>query len=589
MNQTSKTHGAVACLAVLALATMVYANVQANGSSIALSASSPSNWVAPAAIQMTATVVGQPGSQPVSQVEFYVDGALVGVDSSVPFALESTLDTPKAYALKAIGRTAAGVEVTSATVRATVGSVQWTFKSNPATILAGQSSVLTFTTPITNVHSIKMSGMRPVYTCNAWSCSGSLVVTPTTTTTYTLTSTNDKGVKYPNLTTTVIVTTVPENPTPDPPPVVAPPVDPPPVVDPPVAGRLPRLQKENVVYEGSFALPVGAINGSRFGYGATAMAFDRQTGTLFMVGHDNDQMATEVSIPQLRDPRATALAVASPVQKFFDPTDGEWQALGPREMVKVGGLLPWAGKLLVSMFSYYDANGTQAASHLIGSRNLSATSDADGPYKIGNLKTGYTSGYMTVVPDAWRTALGGPALAGNCCIPIVNRTSFGPALFAFDPDDVGSSADVAAQPLVYYSQQNPLGPWEGTSLVYNGTSKLGGVAFPEGASSVLFFGQHGIGTFCYGVACFPGAGQSPNAPPYISQVWAYDANSLAAVKAGTKQPWEVKPYATWEFQFPNNGSKRVNGVAYDPATQRIFLSQENGEQPLIHVYRVNLP
>lgn len=345
MSQTSKTHGAVAGLAVMALATMVYANVQANSASIALTVSSPSGWVAPAAIQMTATVVGQSGSQPVTQVEFYVDGALIGVDSSAPFALDSTLDTPKAYSLKAIGRTAAGVEATTATVRATVETIQWTFKSNPASVLAGQSSVLTFTAPTANVHSIKISGMRPVYTCNAWNCSGSLVVNPTTTTTYTLTSTNDKGVKYPNLTTTVIVTAVPEGPPVDPPPVAGPP----PVVDPPVAGSLPRLQKENVVYEGSFALPVGAINGSRFGYGATAMAFDRQTGTLFMVGHDNDQMATEVSIPQLRDPRATALAVASPVQKFFDPTDGAWQSLGPREMVKVGGLLPWGGKLLVSM------------------------------------------------------------------------------------------------------------------------------------------------------------------------------------------------------------------------------------------------
>jgi hypothetical protein len=196
---------------------------------------------------------------------------------------------------------------------------------------------------------------------------------------------------------------------------------------------------------------------------------------------------------------------------------------------------------------------------------------------------------MTVIPEAWRAALGGPALAGNCCIPIVTRTSFGPALFAFDPDDVGSSADVAAQPLLYYPEKNPLGGWNMTGPLYNGTSKIGGMAFPEGSSSVLFFGKHGIGTFCYGVACFPGAGQAPHAAPYISQVWAYDASSLAAVKAGTKQPWEVKPYATWEFQFPNNGSKQVSGVAYDPATQRVFLSQENGERPLIHVYRIVLP
>jgi hypothetical protein len=351
------------------------------------------------------------------------------------------------------------------------------------------------------------------------------------------------------------------------------------------------LQKENIVYEGSFSLPVGDINGSRFGYGATALGFDRVTGTLFIVGHDWFQMATEIRIPELRDARTTSLVTATPVQGFYDPTDGMWTQMGgSRDMVKVGGLLPWGDKLAVSSYAYYDANGSQQASHVLGSRDLSVPDDALGLTKVGNLLTGYTSGYMAVVPAAWRGALGGPALAGNCCIPIVSRTSFGPALFTFDPDAIGTQAEVPAQPLVYYPEDRPLQAWNATSLLYNGTTSVGGVAFPEGTSSVLFFGQHGIGPFCYGVTCFPGAGQSPNAPPYISQVWAYDARDLAAVRAKTKQPWEVKPYTTWEFLFPSiPASKSVKGVAYDPATQRVFLSQDNGEYPLIHVYRVVLP
>ena len=96
------------------------------------------------------------------------------------------------------------------------------------------------------------------------------------------------------------------------------------------------------------------------------------------------------------------------------------------------------------------------------------------------------------------------------------------------------------------------------------------MVFPEGTRSVLFFGRHGLGKFCYG----PGttdqqlvgrptdggvdtwchdptsANKGTHAYPYHYYVWAYDANDLAAVKAGQKQPWEVKPYAVWPFSLP---------------------------------------
>jgi hypothetical protein len=584
MKNRFTNSSAAAVLALISLANGFPATPQAaTAPTVTLTATSASGWVVPAQTQMTAVVLGAH----VISVDFYVDGVLTGTDPISPYVVQTTLSSAKEYSLKAVARLTSGALLTSPIVRVTTVSSTtttpppptvpvWTLTANPAKIPSGQSSVLSFTSSTTDIHNVYISGQRPTYTCNTVSCSGSLVVSPKTTTTYTLSATNVKGVTYPTISTTVSVeaTTVVQ------PPVTA-----------PVVSGLPRLQQNNIVYEGSFALPVGAINGSRFGYGATALAFDRITGTLFMVGHDLDQLATEISIPQLRDPRTTTLAMATPVQRFYDSSDGKWTVAGTeRDMVKVGGLLPWGNKLITSFYSYYDSNGTQSASHVVGSRDLSVANDAVGPVKVGNLKVGYTSGYMVPVPEAWRAALGGPALVGNCCIPIVSRTSFGPALFSFNPDDVSTTNPVPAQPLVYYPQENPLAPWEATSLLYNGTTKMGGLAFPEGTSSVLFFGRQGTGTFCYGSTCFPGAGQSPNAPPYISQVWAYDPAEFVAVRSGTKQPWEVKPYATWEFLFPTNPAEKiVKGVAYDPATQRIFLSQENGEYPLIHVYKVVLP
>ena len=63
---------------------------------------------------------------------------------------------------------------------------------------------------------------------------------------------------------------------------------------------------------------------------------------------------------------------------------------------------------------------------------LSTTGNVQGLFKIGNLRTGYTSGYMGFVPSGWQAAFGGNALAGNCCLSIITRTSFGPAVFAFN-------------------------------------------------------------------------------------------------------------------------------------------------------------
>ena len=77
-------------------------------------------------------------------------------------------------------------------------------------------------------------------------------------------------------------------------------------------------------------------------------------------------------------------------------------------------------------------------------------------------------------------------------------------------------------------------------------------------------------------------------------MWAYDAHDLAAVHAGQMNPWDVKPYAVWSLTLPAPSSAhRLGGVAYDPATGRLFISQQfvdgdSGDYPVVHVYKVNV-
>jgi len=78
--------------------------------------------------------------------------------------------------------------------------------------------------------------------------------------------------------------------------------------------------------------------------------------------------------------------------------------------------------------------------------------------------------------------------------------------------------------------------------------------------------------------------------PYRYQMWAYDLNDLAAVKAGTKLPHEVQPYAWWNFHTPFEGGyvyakpdtqpdhHIITASAYDMVNKKLYFSTV--KQPL---------
>jgi hypothetical protein len=136
-----------------------------------------------------------------------------------------------------------------------------------------------------------------------------------------------------------------------------------------------------------------------------------------------------------------------------------------------------------------------------------------------------------------------------------------------------------------------------------------------GTRTALYFGRNGVGPFCYGngtddislnftigpdgiplVLTTPTTLEKASMPiPTNYQIWAYDLNDFAAVKAGTKQPWEVVPYDVWPLNLPTPApSVLLGGVGYDPVSQSIYVSQYKGDpdgygnRPVIHVLRVNI-
>ena len=375
--------------------------------------------------------------------------------------------------------------------------------------------------------------------------------------------------------------------------------------------KQPLLAFEQLRYIGAFRLPAGDTHGDTFASGGGPMAFNPD-GTLY-IGARSGRVA-EMTIPEpLAETRISSLPVASFVQPFSDPAEGRLKEI-IADGVNLSGLLVHRGRLYGSAVIYYDATNSQSRSHFsrpmkLGDRGASAMK------RVGESgKTGFVAGYLAAVPPEWQSKLGGPAITGQCCVPIVSRTSWGPAAFAWNPADLDSKDEADVQPLVYYdSQHQTLGPWGGSNPTYGGTVEMGGLALIAGTRTALFVGRNGTGEFCYGNGtsdkslvgtmgpdnekyCYDPvfAAKSQHAYPYRYQMWAYDLSDWAAVKAGSKQPWQVKPYAVWPFELPfPEPHARIAGVAYDPARQRLYIAQYEADRdgydyrPLIHVYQIS--
>lgn len=374
---------------------------------------------------------------------------------------------------------------------------------------------------------------------------------------------------------------------------------------------LPLAQQGDLVYLGAFRLPSGPTDQTSFEYGGTALAFNPQRGTLFIVGHDWYQRVAEITIPAVSNGSTiSSLSTAAIVQPLTDILRGRSCDVGG--CAKIGGLLPYGNQLVVSAYIYYDGNGSQSLSHFVTSADESSTAAPAGPYVVSNQLglAGFVSGYMTPIPAEWQSALGGPYLTGQCCLPIVGRTSFGPSATVFNPTTLGPAPAPGKTVLGYPIGFPMIGDWSSSGTLFNGSTEMGGVVFPPGTRSVLFFGRLGTGPFCYGEGtgtkslagtinpadggtfCYDpvDGAKGTHSYPYVHYVWAYDANDLVRVKQGVTQPWALRPYATWTLDTPfETGSRIISGVAYDPATQRVFISAayEDGAQPLIQVFKLN--
>ena len=177
--------------------------------------------------------------------------------------------------------------------------------------------------------------------------------------------------------------------------------------------------------------PIRTVTASRSAAGRRA--YNPVRNSLF-VGTRSARVA-EVTVPDpVKAATISGLPVAEYLQPFADPAEGRIK--DSRQGRRRHCLACW------STPANWSAPGRFITTPAIRRRvsHFSRPLIADGPRRRRVMrasgtsgKTGFVAGYMAAVPPEWQSSLGGPAITGQCCVPIVSRTSWGPAAFAFDP------------------------------------------------------------------------------------------------------------------------------------------------------------
>lgn len=393
------------------------------------------------------------------------------------------------------------------------------------------------------------------------------------------------------------------------------------------------LTKNDLQYVGAFRLPMTrsgceSWDACVLSYGGFTLAHnpdgDGGAGSLFVGGNRVYGRTSEVSIPTpVKNVSLSDLPVANFLNGFFDVTKGFRNNIAENgeiysDSVYDGGLLVWGDKLISSVYANY-GNYAQYRSHAVSSLDLSQSTGFMGMLQVGPAGLGrYIGGYMCPIPPEHRNEFGGKALTGVGGLSVLSTTSVGPSAWVFDPDDLGVTIPAPATPIVYYPLNHSVYPAATGNDFFTEADKLGGIAFPAGSDSILFFGRHGEGEYAYGTPtadpaldglpvgdgssyCYsPGdIGFSTKGPclhPYIYRVWAYSATELLSVKDGTKNPWDARPYAMWELTLPfSTGSGVLGGVTYDQSSGRLYIAQYGADKytytvnPIIHVFSVGTP
>ncbi|PIR74140.1 MAG: hypothetical protein COU35_03720 [Candidatus Magasanikbacteria bacterium CG10_big_fil_rev_8_21_14_0_10_47_10] len=402
--------------------------------------------------------------------------------------------------------------------------------------------------------------------------------------------------------------------------------------------RATRLSASDIMYKGAFRLPAasGGSNWEWSGYAATYYpsgdpngSADGFPGSLFAVGHDHQQMVSEISIPRPVISRNIAdLPTATTLQPFADIRGG---LFGELEIPRQGlAYMPAQngqtnGKLYFSWGQHFEFSN--APTHGWSNLTLSNPGTA-GAWKVGPYTNYTTNDYLFEIPTSWaNTYLGGKKL-GTGRFRDGNWSGRGPALFAIAPWQSGNpparNATLPATPLLLYGehQAGNVEIINHANQAMNGFSESdewsGAEWLTKGSKAALaFVGTKADGNTWYGFSngvVYPTAGDPGEVYPPVpafphdergwwssdihGEIMLYDVNDLAAVAQGTKLPYEPQPYARINinqylfdpgFDYGRYKKQSLGAAAFDRERGYLYVFErmaDEDEKSIVHVFEV---
>lgn len=363
-----------------------------------------------------------------------------------------------------------------------------------------------------------------------------------------------------------------------------------------------RLEPGELVYQGAFAVPQWKP-GVRWGYGLAGLGYDPASGNLIGTSHGTPgrgvtgHLVAALEIPEARrtdpqtppDLRLKLLDRAKQVSPWRDVVAPLRPRLRELALDKWGGLVVLEGRIRWSWWAFYAVQPLGRIDHpTFGASSFDGQEVRGlwkaGPYGEPVYHQKRTSRYLAVIPREWadqhvagrRLAAGKGDGAGSAGV------SHGPAIVALD-HRLGASdtAELEAQSLVHFGKDRAIEGW-------SACDKWTGLAWTRRA--VIVCGRRGTAAAdCYGSPgeCGAGCGTSKgnHCEPYWAELLFFDPQELARSAAGEITPEEVRPYARRQLsEFWPVCHRQTGGMAWDPAGGRLYLVQDNGEQPLIHVW-----
>lgn len=382
--------------------------------------------------------------------------------------------------------------------------------------------------------------------------------------------------------------------------------------------KLPLMSIDNLEYAGGFRFPTDVYGDSDVTYAQGAIALGAGGSSVYIVGHAQRQAIGEFRMPELVNSLKTSdFRTASLVQNFSRVLS-RGETGNPQAIDVVAGMQYINGQLLVNGFNYYDASGGATHTTLVvkAASNLAGSAVGGFHSLVGRA---HASGWISPVPEAWQSELGGPYITGHSSgDPIISRLSVGPSAFVFNPlsPSLGSLApsSIPTTTLMDFSLTNPIGIGtkdnatylnnsDRTNTLWNHLSKATYGFIVPGTRSYLTLGYTGgltsgvgykatqnNGNICSGYCAY-------DASDYYSYYWLFDMNDLLKVKSGAMKPYQVMPYSYGKFTRPHatNGFNAILGGAYDSAKGLLYLSLQRGEilnygwAPTVVAFKVGTP